>query len=337
MRRARITSNTISSSPCKQKVMGFSEDVMINVRHLAVFRAVAKTGSVSAAARLLHISQPAVTKTLHILEESLGLLLFERIKGRLLITPEAQTLMPQVERLFGNVDAVQQLTEEIRQGFAGSLTVATVATLASSIVSVALGQFHRKHPKVHFDLKAFSTRQVLEAVTNNQVDVGVIDVSESRPDMDVHELCRADIVCVMRSDHQLASLSRITPKDIAKETLITFTEDTTTGWAVREALRKQKLPVHIAFTVNHTLSAFSLAQEGSGIAVVDPFPMLLGSFPKLVMRPFRPAIESRPRVLLSKTRPTSVISGLFVKTLQAVANEMVAESRLLLKLPQSRT
>jgi len=310
---------------------------MMNVRHLAVFRAVVKTGSVSAAARLLHISQPAVTKTLHILEENLGLLLFQRIKGRLLITPEAQTLMPQVERLFGNVDAVQQLTEEIRQGFAGSLTVATVATLASSIVSVAIGRFHREHSKVHFDLKALSTRQVLEAVTNNQVDVGVIDVSESGPEIDVHELCRADIVCVMRSDHPLARLPRIAPKDIAKETLITFTEDTTTGWAVREALRHQKLPVHIAFTVNHTLSAFSLAQEGSGIAIVDPFPMLLGSFPKLVMRPFRPAIESRPRALLSKTRPASVISGLFVKTLQAVADEMVAESRLLLKLPQSRT
>jgi hypothetical protein len=71
--------------------------------------------------------------------------------------------------------------------------------------------------------------------------------------------------------------------------------------------------------------------------VVDPFPMLLGSFPKLVMRPFHPAIESRPRVLLSKTRPTSVISGMFVKTMQAVADEMVAESRLLLRLPQSRT
>ena len=308
---------------------------MINVKHLAVFRAVVKTGSVSGAARVLHISQPAVTKTLHMLEESIGLRLFERIKGRLLITPEAQALIPQVERLFGSVDAVQKLTEEIRQGFAGSLTIATVATLASSIVSVGISRFHRDYPKVQFDLKAFSTRQVLEAVTNSQADIGIIDVSESGPDMEVHELCRADIACVMRSDHPLANRSTITPRDVADETLITFAEDTTSGWAIREALRKQKLPVHVAFTVNHTLAAFSLAQEGSGIAVVDPFPMLLGSFPKLVMRPFRPAIESRPRVLISKTRPGSVISGAFVKTLKVVADEMVNESRLLLKPPQN--
>lgn len=307
---------------------------MINVKHLAVFRAVVRTGSVSAAARVLHISQPAVTKTLHLLEEGIGLRLFERIKGRLHITPEAQTLMPQVERLFGNVDAIQKLTEEIRQGFAGSLTVATVATLASSIVSVGISRFHRDHPKVQFDLKALSTRQVLDAVTNNQVDVGVVDVSESGPEMEVHELCRADIVCVMRSDHALAKLSAVTPRDIADETLITFAEDTTSGWAIREVLRKQKLPAHIAFTVNQTLSAFSLAQEGSGIAVVDPFPMLLGSFPKLVMRPFRPAIESRPRVLVSKTRSSSAISGAFVETLKVIADEMVSESKLLLKLPR---
>jgi DNA-binding transcriptional LysR family regulator len=309
---------------------------VINVKHLAVFRAVVKTGSVSGAARVLHISQPAVTKTLHMLEESIGLRLFERIKGRLLITPEAQALMPQVERLFGNVDAVQKLTEEIRQGFAGSLTIATVATLASSIVSAGISRFHREFPKVQFDLKALSTRQVLDAVTNNQADIGIIDVSEGGPDMDVFELCRADITCVMRSDHPLAGASSITPRDIAGETLITFAEDTTSGWAIREALRKQKLPVHVAFTVNHTLSAFSLVQEGSGIAVVDPFPMLLGSFPKLVIRPFRPAIESRPRVLIANTRPSSVISGAFVKMLKLAADEMVSESKLLLKQPYSR-
>jgi len=304
---------------------------MINVRHLAVFRAVVKTGSVSGAARVLHLSQPAVTKTLHLLEDEMGLQLFQRIKGRLLITPEAQALVPQVERLFGQVDAVQQFTQEIRSGYVGSLTIASVATLSSTIVAVAISRFNEGHPKVLFDLRALSTRQVVEYVTNNQVDVGVIDVSEGGPDMEITELCRADLGCVMRADHPLASLDKITAADLSDESLITFAEDTRMGWAVREALRKTKNAASIAFTVNQTFSAYALAQSGSGIALVDPFPMLLGAFPELTLRPFRPSVQSRPRALISKARPVSIIAKEFVEQLRVVANEFVSRSEALLQ------
>jgi DNA-binding transcriptional LysR family regulator len=304
---------------------------MVNVRHLAVFRAVAKTGAVSAAARVLHISQPAVTKTLHLLEEELGMQLFQRIKGRLLITPEAQALLPQVERLFGQVDAVHQFTQEIRSGHVGSLTVASVATLSSTIVAMTISRFSEGHPKVLFDLRAQSTRQVIESVRNNQADIGVIDVSEGGADMDVTELCRADLACVMRHDHPLTLLQQITPADLAHETIITFAEDTQMGWAVRDALRKKKSSSVILFTVNQTFSAYALAQSGSGVALVDPFPMLTGVFPELRVRPFRPSIQSRPHALISSSRPVSLIAREFVKDLQRVADEFVARSQVLMR------
>lgn len=303
----------------------------VNVRHLAVFRSVVKTGTVSGAARLLHISQPAVTRTLHLLEGELGLSLFERIKGRLLITPEAQALLPQVERLFGQVDAVQQLTSEIKNGYAGTLTIASVASLSSTIVAVAISRFSTEHPKVRVDLRALSTRQVVDSVMNNQVDLGVIDVSEGGPDTEVTELCRADLGCVMRADHRLAALAHVTPADLKEENLITFAEDTRTGWAVREALRKRKAPSNIVFTVNQTFSALALAQSGSGVALVDPFPMLMGAFPELVVRPFRPSIQTRPRALIAKSRPVSMIARQFVDGLTAVADEFVRRSATLMR------
>jgi DNA-binding transcriptional LysR family regulator len=303
---------------------------MINVRHLAVFRAVVKTGAVSGAARVLHLSQPAVTKTLHLLEDEVGLPLFQRIKGRLLITPEAQALVAQVERLFGQLDAVHQFTQEIRSGHVGSLTVASVATLSSTIVAVAISRFNTGHPRVQFDLRALSTRQVIESVTNNQVDVGVIDVSEGGPEMDITELCRADLGCVMRFDHRLASLPHISPADLGNESVITFAEDTRMGWAVREALRKKKSSANILFTVNQTFSAYALAQSSSGVALVDPFPMLMGAFPELAVRPFRPSIQSRPRALIAKSRPVSMIARQFVDELRVVADEFVSRSEVLM-------
>ena len=67
---------------------------MLNVRHLAVFRAVMQVGTVSGAARMLNVSQPAITKSLQLLEGHLNLTLFERIKGRLQPTPDSEVLMP---------------------------------------------------------------------------------------------------------------------------------------------------------------------------------------------------------------------------------------------------
>ena len=110
---------------------------MLNVRHLAVFRAVVKAGSISAAARVLHVSQPAITKSVRLLESEIGLPLFLRVNGRIVLTPEAEVLMPEVERLFGNVAAVRQLAEEIRDGFSGSVSLATVTTLSASLVANA--------------------------------------------------------------------------------------------------------------------------------------------------------------------------------------------------------
>lgn len=319
-----MTSNIIFEASSKQKVM-------LNVRHLAVFRSVAKTGSVSAAARVLHVSQPAVTKTLHLLEDELQMQLFQRIKGRLHITPEAQALLPQVERLFGQVDVVQHLTQEIRSGHAGSLTVASVTTLSSTIVSTAISRFHASHPNVAFDLRALATRQVIEAVTNHQADLGVIDVQEGSGDMEAVELCRAELACVMRHDHPLAALRQIAPADLSGRTVITFAEDTRTGWAVRDALRRKRSSARILFTVNQTFAAYALAQSGAGLAIVDPFPMLSGTFPELALRSFRPTIHSRPCSLVSNSRPIATIARQFLAELRVVANDFVARSAVLMR------
>ena len=84
-------------------------------------------------------------------------------------------------------------------------------------------------------------------------------------------------------------------------------------------------------TVNHTLAAYALVQADVRLGVVDVFPMLSGIYPQLVIRPFRPLIETRPRVVFSKTRPVSMITRKFVAEMMAVMAELIANSHLMLK------
>jgi DNA-binding transcriptional LysR family regulator len=305
----------------------------LNVKRLAVFRAVVAAGSVSAAARRLYISQPAVTKTVRLLEEEVGLPLFLRVNGRLVLTPEAEALIPQIERLFANVGAVRHLADEIRDGFSGSLSVATVTTLSATLVAQAVRVFHAQYPRVRFDIKALSTRHVVDAVVGHQVDLGVVDVPTSGVDLEIVELCRAEIGCVVRNDHPFARKTRLGPQDIAGETLISFSEETYTGWQLREAFQRARVSGQVTFTVNHAHTAYALVQAGIGIGIVDSFAMLTGVFSDLTIRPFRPVIRASPQVVFSKTHAVPLVARNFAVVLQSVMAGFIASSGGMLKPP----
>ena len=115
----------------------------MRLRHIEVFNAVMHTGSVSAAARLINISQPAVSRTLQHAELQLGFALFQRSKGRLTPTSEALALLPHMEKLFAQLEEVQRLADSLRKGRAtDELRIASVLALSHDEV------VHGKKPLV---------------------------------------------------------------------------------------------------------------------------------------------------------------------------------------------
>lgn len=306
---------------------------MLNVRYLAVFRAVVKAGSVSAAARMLNVSQPAVTKTVRLLEERLGLALFSRVNGRLIITPEAERLMPEIERLFGTLTVIKNLADEAREGLSGTISIASVTTLSMSLVAKAIENFHRAHPGVRFDIKSLPTRLAVQHVATNYVDLGVLDAPAGALDMETIELCRSRVCCVLRRDHPLARRRYIEPRQLADESIISFSDETTTGMLLREAFHSANVAHNVHFTVNHTMTAYTLVRRGVGVALVDSFPLFSGDFTDLVVRPFSPAIETRVCVVFSSTRAVPIVARNFVHALKQAVTEMVDAHGNMLVLP----
>lgn len=305
----------------------------LNVRYLAVFRAVAKSGSVSAAARMLNVSQPAVTKTVRLLEGRLGLALFLRVNGRLVITPEAEQLMPEIERLFGTLNVIKNLADEVREGLSGSISIASVTTLSVSLVAKAIENFHRMHPGVRFDIQSLPTRLAVQHVITNYVDLGVLDAPTGALDMETVELCRSRVGCVLRRDHPLARHRYIEPHHLVGETVVSFSDETTTGMLLRKAFHSANLTHTVHFTVNHTITAYTLVRRGVGVAIVDSFPIFSGDYADLVVRPFRPVIETRPCVVFSSTRAVPIVARSFVEALKQAATEMIADRRAMLGAP----
>ncbi len=294
---------------------------MLNTRQLQIFRTVAKTGSVTAAGKVLYLTQPAVTKALRLLEERLDLVLFHRQGGRLVATPEALALLPEVERLFGTLDSVEQAATQIRHGVKGHLTIAASSTIAISALSHAIGQFHKTRPQVTVDLRALPTRHVVEYVNTDQADIGVLDVPAPTGSLQIEEFFQAEIVCVMRADHPLAREKTVTPQLLQGHTLVSFGDDTITNWHLREIFRTADCTFQPDFASNSTITAYALASQINGVALVDPFTLLSNAFPHMVARRFRPKLAVQPRFLFS-SKPRSLIVSEFVEEVRKTVRGM---------------
>lgn len=319
------------SSPAANKRQG-PADVMINVRHLAVFRAVMKTGSVSAAARLLAVSQPAVTKTLQQIEWEIGVPLFRRIKGRLQPTPESVLLLPKVDQVFGAVEDVKRLATELGGGEVGQVSIATATTLGASIVASAIVEYRTLRPQAIVRVRALATRQVVEEVANNQVDVGLTDAATIEGTLQTEEICRAQVGCAMRSNHRLARKKAVGFADLKGENLITFFEETIIGVQVRQRLSAYDMPSEIPMSTNQALIACQLVSNGLGIALIDPFTPLSGLFPNVTMRPLTPALEIRPRFVFPPNRPLSIAATEFIQIVRRIFADAIKGNPLMARL-----
>ena len=147
----------------------------MRLRHIEVFNAVMQTGSVSAAARMINVTQPAVSRTLQHAELQLGFPLFQRVGGRLRPTVEAQTLYPHVERLFAQLDEVQRLSSNLRAGRSqGELRVLTVLALSYEVMPRAVQLFRQKHPQVLVHHQALHSPQIVSSLVLQEADIGYV-------------------------------------------------------------------------------------------------------------------------------------------------------------------
>src|SRR4051794_32081277 len=113
----------------------------MNLRQMEVFHAIMLTGTVTAAARMLNISQPAVTSMLQHAEDGLKFRLFERVKGRLRPTPEAHALFVQVQQVFDSVHVVDRTISGLRDARTGTLDIVAIPVVGATLLPAAIGAF----------------------------------------------------------------------------------------------------------------------------------------------------------------------------------------------------
>ena len=144
----------------------------MRLRHIEVFSAIMLTGSTSAAAKLLNISQPSVSKMLQHAERSIGFQLFKRSKGKLVATPEALLLQRELMPFDEELTRVRRLISSLSAGESGLLRIASTPALAHHLLPSALAQWRKAFPQSTCEISVANTREILDALLLNEMDFG---------------------------------------------------------------------------------------------------------------------------------------------------------------------
>ncbi|OGB16946.1 MAG: LysR family transcriptional regulator, partial [Burkholderiales bacterium RIFCSPHIGHO2_02_FULL_66_10] len=245
----------------------------MRLRHIEVFNAVMLTGSVSAAARMINVTQPAVSRTLQHAELQLGFQLFQREGGRLRPTVEAQALYPHIERLFNQLEDVQRLSASLKAGRGkGELRVLTVLALSYEIFPRAMRLFREKHPAVVVHHEALHSPQIVSSLVLQEADVGYVFSAVSHPALAQEQLAQRRVVCVVPKGllpARQVKAGTLTLAQLSKLPVIALDGQDPLGILLAHAVRDSGTGLQEVMTVQTYHVALALAHHGVGVALVE--------------------------------------------------------------------
>lgn len=294
----------------------------MRLRHIEVFNAIMLTGSVSGAARLLNVTQPAASRTLKHAEIQLGFALFERTKGRLTPTSEALTLAPHIDSLFAQLDEVQRLAGNLKSGRGGGvLRILTVLALSYEVLPRAITLFRQSHPDTLISIVAQHSAQVVSSLVLQEADVGFVFSAASHPALTQEWLADGRIVCVAPKGLLPGKVMRrgcIELADLAGMSVIGLDGRDPVGNSVGQALRASDVGLSHAITVQTYHAALALAHHGLGVALVDRCTALSADSSKVDVLSVEPAVSVPIHVLHPGNAPASVAMRAFVRCVREV-------------------
>ncbi|KCV10458.1 transcriptional regulator, LysR family [Bordetella holmesii 04P3421] len=154
---------------------------VLNLRQIEAFKAVIEHGTVSQAATVLGVSQPAVSKLLTHLEADSGLKLFDRVRGKLAPTTQGMRLYREIDRVFNGLRQVEQAVESIRRAEQRTLNVGVLPALAAPFIRRVTMQFLARHPDVRVSIQSRGSLFLADWLATRHIDVALLGAMSTTP------------------------------------------------------------------------------------------------------------------------------------------------------------
>ncbi len=258
---------------------------MESLRHLEVFRAVARASSFTRAADELHVSQPVVSRTVRELERSLGVDLFVRTTRSVNLTPEGIELLRIVTDLLDRFDNALDRFASYCRGEYGRIVIATLPSLAAGLLPSALVDFLAEYPEMRIEILDVTTTEAAQYVQSGKADIAVATPGPETAQLDVEVLLRDRFVAVMADSHALAKKRSVTWKVLAAEPFIAMSAGSSVRRLTDIALAQADVSPVTVVEARNIATAGGIIAAGLGVSAFPELVLPLMSSTHIATRP----------------------------------------------------
>ena len=263
----------------------------MGLRHIEAFRAVMVSGSMTEAARLLHTSQPQISRLVSQLEAIAQFPLFDRNGSRLSATADGSRFFQEVEKTFIGLEGLETAAANIRSFGTSRLSVSAMPRLAGGVLTRVVARFKTDYPDVMVSIRSGTASSV-----HNWVSSGLCDAALAMLYGDVHGLridpiATTDCVAVLPRGHRLGALETLEPADFAGERFISFQSGSALRSRIDQIFSAAQIERHIVVETDLGASVCGLVSAGLGVSLINPLAAREESENSdILIRPFRPSV-----------------------------------------------
>jgi DNA-binding transcriptional LysR family regulator len=272
---------------------------------LNTFLVVHRRGGISNAAKALHRSQPAISRRIALLEQELGVALFDRVAGRTMLSDAGRVMVPYAERAVAAAQDAENAVRALAQPNSGPVALAVVGTLAGGRLSAIMKRFAAEHPGVDLSLRTATSAEVSGLIRRGEATIGLRYDRDRSDDLDCERLFAEPLQVVCAPDHPRAGRRVARLAELHGERWIAFPE----------------LPGRREITASHVFALF----QTHGLGEIDWTPVdSLTAQKRLVEAGFGIALLSQSNV--ADELRSAAISTIGVRDL-AASHDVVAVTR----------
>lgn len=295
----------------------------MNLRQIEVFQAVMRSGSVTAGAELLNLSQPAVSRQLERLEKVSNLKLFRRVGRGLQPTPEGLAFYEEVKRAFVGLEKLRNIADTISNFNTGHLRITALPALGFGFLPRVISRFCELYPGVDVSLQVRSSGAVRAVTATQEFDLGFLPALPSNSDHHAQHFASVDAVCVLPAGHALSTKNEIVPSDLAEMPFIGLVKDDVTRRQVDAIFEAAELALSQHIETQFAATVCNFVISGAGVSVISPFAASDFTEQGLVMRRFRPAVRIDYQIVVPSSRPQSAVTRKFLSVLMEERDEVL--------------
>jgi DNA-binding transcriptional LysR family regulator len=240
----------------------------MDLRQLEIIRAIAETGSFTAAGEKLHVSQSAISRQILLLEDELGEPVFHRIGRRIRITPAGESLLQLSNRVFQDLEETVSAISDKQESLRGTMRLVGGMTVCLYVFPALLAEVRRAHPNLDLKITVGSAERSIAMLRSGAGDLGLITLPVEASDLVSVPVLREELLLITYPAHPLATKRQITPADLNRQPFILFETGSITRRIVEEFFMRERIEAEIVMETENVEIIKAMVRHGLGISII---------------------------------------------------------------------